>query len=483
MLGRTRSIHFVGVGGIGMSGIAELLANLGYDVTGSDAKRSDVTDRLETLGVRVHSGHDASHVGAADVVVVSSAIRADNPEVAEARRRHIPVIPRAEMLAELMRLRYGIAVAGAHGKTTTTSMVALILERAGFDPTAVIGGRLSAFGSNARLGGGDYMVVEADESDRSFLKLSPSIAVITNLDREHMESYGSWVNLQQAFADFANKVPFYGAVVACADDPAVRELLPTLTRRVITYGLDDDRTDIAGMDMRLEAFGSVCRVVQRQPDGTSKDLGRLRLRVPGRHNLLNALGAIAVGIETAVPFTRIATALEEFRGAERRFQMRGEARGVMVVDDYGHHPTEIRAVIAAARAGIDRRVVVVFQPHRYSRTGQLLPEFGAALGAADEVVLTDIYAAGEAAIPGVTVDAVADAVRAASACPVHVVKALEALPAAVAAFTRPGDLVITLGAGSIGTIADRILEQLRADASPRSGADARPGHEDGGGAR
>jgi UDP-N-acetylmuramate--alanine ligase len=371
MLGRTRRIHFVGVGGIGMSGIAELLANLGYEVTGSDVKRSDVTDRLETLGVRVWPGHDAAQVGAADVVVVSSAIRPDNPEVSDARRRKIPVIPRAEMLAELMRLRYGIAIAGAHGKTTTTSMVALILERAGLDPTAVIGGRLSAFGSNARLGSGDYMVVEADESDRSFLKLSPSIAVITNLDREHMESYGSWENLQQAFADFANKVPFYGAVVACADDPAVRELLPRLTRRVITYGLNGRRADIVGTGMRLEAFRSACDVVQQQPDGSSKNLGQVRLHVPGRHNLLNALGAIAVGLEAAVPFARIVAALEEFRGAERRFQMRGEARGVMVVDDYGHHPTEITAVIAAARAGIDRRVVVVFQPHRYSRTSQL----------------------------------------------------------------------------------------------------------------
>jgi UDP-N-acetylmuramate--alanine ligase len=480
MLGRTRSIHFVGVGGIGMSGIAELLANLGYDVPGADAKRSDVTDRLETLGVRVLAGHAASHIGNADVVVVSSAIGVGNPEVAEARRRNIPVIPRAEMLAELMRLRYGIAVAGAHGKTTTTSMVALILERAGLDPTAVIGGRLSAFGSNARLGGGDYMVVEADESDRSFLKLSPSIAVITNLDREHMESYGSWANLQQAFADFANKVPFYGAIIACADDPAVRELLPALSRRVITYGLDGP-LDVAGTGMRLEAFGSVCEVVQRQPDGTSLNLGELRLRVPGRHNLLNALGAIAVGIETGVPFARIAAALEEFRGAERRFQMRGESRGVMVVDDYGHHPTEIRAVITAARAGIDRRVVVVFQPHRYSRTSQLLPEFGSALGAADEVVLTDIYAAGEPSIPGVTVEAVADAVRAASRCPVHVVKSLEALPAAVATLARPGDLIITLGAGSIGTVADRILARLRGDVSARDGDD--DGGRGGGGAR
>jgi UDP-N-acetylmuramate--alanine ligase len=460
MLGRTRRIHFVGVGGIGMSGIAELLANLGYEVTGSDAKRSDVTDRLETLGVRVWSGHDAAHVGAADVVVVSSAISPGNPEVADAGRRKIPVIPRAEMLAELMRLRYGIAIAGAHGKTTTTSMVALILERAGLDPTAVIGGRLSAFGSNARLGSGDYMVVEADESDRSFLKLSPSIAVITNLDHEHMESYGTWENMQQAFADFANKVPFYGAVVACADDPAVRELLPKLTRRVITYGLNG-RSDIVGTEMRLEGFGSACDVVQRQPDGSAKNLGQVRLRVPGRHNLLNALGAIAVGLEAAVPFARIVAALEEFRGAERRFQMRGTARGVMVVDDYGHHPTEITAVIAAARAGIDRRVVVVFQPHRYSRTSQLLPEFGLALGAADEVVLTDIYAAGESPIEGVTIEAVAEAVRGVSSCPVHVVRTLDALPAAVSALARDGDLVITLGAGSIGTVGDRILDALR----------------------
>lgn len=451
-----------------MSGIAELLVNLGYDVTGSDAKRSEVTDRLEKLGVRVAAGHDAAYVGSADVVVVSSAIRSDNAEIAEARRRHVPVIPRAEMLAELMRLRYGIAIAGAHGKTTTTSMVALILERAGLDPTAVIGGRLSAFGSNARLGRGDYMVVEADESDRSFLKLSPSIALITNLDREHMESYGSWDNLQQAFADFANKVPFYGAIVACADDPAVRELLPKLTRRVITYGLDDRPGDVTGRGMRLEAFGSSSEVIQRFRDGSSRPVGRLHLRVPGRHNLLNALGATAVGLEAGVPFARIAAALEEFRGAERRFQMRGEEQGVMVVDDYGHHPTEIAAVIAAARAGIDRRVVVVFQPHRYSRTSQLMHEFGTALNRADEIVLTDIYSAGEAPIPGITVDALADAVRAAGTCPVHVVKALDDLPRAVAALARSGDLVITLGAGSIGTIGDRILGELRGGGRPVS---------------
>jgi UDP-N-acetylmuramate--alanine ligase len=465
ILGRTRRIHFVGVGGIGMSGIAELLANLGYEVSGSDARRSDVTDRLERLGVRVSVGHDAANVGASDVVVTSSAIRAGNPEVADARGRGIPVIPRAEMLAELMRLRFGIAIAGAHGKTTTTSMTALVLERAGLDPTAVIGGRLSAFGSNARLGRGELMVVEADESDRSFLKLSPSMAVITNIDHEHMETYGTWESLQQAFADFANKVPFYGAVVACADDEAVRELLPRLTRRVLTYGFEGAtgaaQPDLAGRGMRLEAFGSTCTVLQRDPAGPGRDLGRLQLRVPGRHNLLNALGAAAVALEVGVPFTRIAAALGEFQGAERRFQLRGEANGVMVVDDYGHHPTEIAAVIAAARAGIDRRLVVVFQPHRYTRTSQLLAEFVTALRAADEIVLTDIYAAGEPPIPGVTIDVLAGAVAAAGAR-VTVVKALDDLPAAVSALARPGDLVITLGAGSIGSVADRILEAIRA---------------------
>jgi UDP-N-acetylmuramate--alanine ligase len=461
MLGRTRRVHFVGIGGIGMSGIAELLANLGYEVSGSDARRSDVTDRLATMGVRVQTGHAAQHVGSADVVVVSSAIHPDNPEIADARRRGIPVIPRAEMLAELMRLKYGIAIAGAHGKTTTTSMIALVLERAGLDPTAVIGGRLSAFGSNARLGQGDYVVAEADESDRSFLKLSPAIAVITNVDREHMESYGSWEHLKAAFVEFANKVPFYGAIVACADDPVVRELRRSMTRRVITYALGSEaEVDICGSGLSLEAFGSTCTVVRRERDGRAFHLGALQLRVPGRHNMLNALAAVSVGLEVGVPFARVAAALAEFHGAERRFQLLGEAGGVMVIDDYGHHPTEIAAVIAAARAGIDRRVVVVFQPHRYSRTSQLMAEFGAALGAADEVVLTDIYAAGEAPIPGVTIDVLFEEIRKTAACPVRLVKRLEDLPVEVATRSRPGDLVVTLGAGSIGTVGDRILAAL-----------------------
>jgi UDP-N-acetylmuramate--alanine ligase len=459
VLGRTRRIHFVGIGGIGMSGIAELLANLGYEVSGSDVRTSDVTSRLASLGVRVQSGHDPAHVGDADVVVVSSAVQPDNPEVVEARRRSIPVIPRAEMLDGLMRLRSGIAIAGAHGKTTTTSMIALVLERAGLDPTAVIGGRLSAFGSNARLGRGDYMVVEADESDRSFLMLSPAIAVITNIDREHMESYGTWEALQQAFADFANKVPFYGAIVACTDDAPVCALVPRLTRRVITYGFDDSPAQIAGRGMALEAFGSRCTVLRRNSEGGEIVLGDIRLRVPGRHNLLNALGAVAVGLEVGVPFNQAAEALREFQGAERRFQLHGEVAGVMVVDDYGHHPTEIAAVIAAARAGINRRVVLVFQPHRYSRTRDLLDAFGDALAAADEVVLTDIYAAGEAPIPGITAEAIEAAVRR-TGTPIHLVKALDDVPIAVAALAQPNDLVITLGAGSIGTVPDRILAEL-----------------------
>ena len=467
MLGRTQRIHFVGIGGIGMSGIAELLANLGYQVSGSDAKRSSVTDRLERLGVRVQVGHDAAHVGAADVVVVSSAIKSGNPETAEANRRQIPVIPRAEMLAELMRLRYGIAIAGAHGKTTTTSMVALVLERAGLDPTAVIGGRLSAFGSNARLGRGEYMVAEADESDRSFLKLSPAIAVITNIDREHMESYGSWDDLRQAFVDFANKVPFYGAIVACADDEPLRGILPRITKRLITYGFagekDETLVNVSAHNMTLEAFGSRAVITLRtsaRPD-RREELGDLQLRVPGRHNLLNGLAAVAVGLEVGLPFITIAAALEKFQGAERRFQRLGEEDGVLVIDDYGHHPTEIAAVLSAARAGIDRRVVVVFQPHRYSRTEQLMTEFGTALSSADEIVLTDIYSAGESPIPGVTIEALAAVVRAAARGPVHVLPVLDQLPAAVASMTRPGDLVITLGAGSIGTVGERILEAIK----------------------
>jgi UDP-N-acetylmuramate--alanine ligase len=484
MLGKTRRIHFVGIGGIGMSGIAELLANLGYVVSGSDAKKSAVTDRLESLGVTVQVGHTAANVGEADVVVYSSAVRPENPEVAEAAQRRIPVIPRAEMLAELMRLRFGIAVAGAHGKTSTTSMVALVLERAGLDPTAVIGGRLSAFGSNARLGRGEYMVAEADESDRSFLKLSPSIAVITNIDREHMDAYGSFADLQQAFVDFANKVPFYGAVVACADDAELCAVMPGFKRRVITYGIEPlrRRVDapagqalpmIFGSGVTLSGFGSHCVVQKSERRSTSArraghnggatvdTLGELALSVPGLHSVRNALAAVAVGLELDVPFAKIAAALAEFRGAERRFEQRGIVNGITVIDDYGHHPTEVAAVLAAARAANPARIVVAFQPHRYTRTRDLMNEFGDALAAADEVVLTSIYAASEEPIPGVTIEALASAVNKVRSSPVVVVPKLDDMAARVADIARPGDLVITLGAGSIGGLAAALVDELK----------------------
>jgi len=450
VLGRTRRVHFVGVGGIGMSGIAELLANLGYVVSGSDEKSSQVTARLATLGIRVAQGHEATNVGDADVVVVSSAVRSTNPEVREAVRRQIPVIPRAEMLAELMRLRFSIAVAGSHGKTTTTSMIALVLERMGLDPTAVIGGRLSAFGSNARLGRGELMVAEADESDRSFLKLFPTIAVMTNIDHEHLENYGGFDDLQQAFVDFANKVPFYGAVIACVDDPNLAAVVPRITRRVKTYALDRD-ADVRGAGVELGPFSA---------KATVEGLGELSLNVPGRHNLQNALAAVAVGLELGLPFDGIAHGLEQFRGAERRFEVKGEPNGILIVDDYGHHPTEIAAVIAAAKT-LRRRIVVAFQPHRYTRTAALMNDFGPSLAGADHVVLTDIYSAGEDPIPGVTIEALADNVRRTVSAPVTVAHELTDVVEAVAAVTRSGDVVLTLGAGSIGSIASKLVDAFQ----------------------
>ena len=460
-----------------MSGIAELLANLEFEVSGSDAKRSDATRRLEEkFGVKVHEGHSAAHVGDAEVVVFSSAVRPSNPEILEASRRGIPVIPRAEMLAELMRLRFSIAVAGSHGKTTTTSMIAVVLERAGADPTAVIGGRLSAFGSNARLGRSEYLVAEADESDRSFLMLWPTIAVLTNIDHEHMDSYGSFADLQQAFVEFANKVPFYGSVIACADDAGLAAVLPRVNRRVVTYGLHDAAGPAAnaarrassdtqagpyvhGVDVELGAFGGRC-VVYRGGDENRARLGTLQLSIPGRHNLQDALAAVAVADRLGIDFKDVASALADFHGAERRFERHGEADGVLVVDDYGHHPTEIAAVLAAARATLARRLVVAFQPHRYTRTQQLMGAFGPALREADEIVLTDIYAASEDPIPGVTIEALADAVRSGSGRPVHVVKRLDDVIPAILEIARPGDAVITLGAGSIGTLPARLVDAL-----------------------
>jgi len=450
VLGKTRRVHFVGIGGIGMSGIAELLANLGYVVSGSDEKRSAMTDRLGAMGIRIAIGHDVANVGDADVVVASSAVRPANPELREAARRQVPVIPRAEMLAELMRLRFSIAVAGSHGKTTTTSMIALVLEREGLDPTAVIGGRLSAFGSNARLGRGELMVAEADESDRSFLKLFPTIAVITNIDHEHLENYGGFDDMQQAFVDFANKVPFYGAVIACADDANLSAILPRMTRRVRTYGLDAGTADVTASDVSLAAGGA---------SATVHGHGRLTLSVPGRHNLQNALAAVAVGLELGLSFDRIAEGLAEFRGAERRFDVRGEPRGILVVDDYGHHPTEIAAVIAAARA-FNRRIIVAFQPHRFSRTAALMDAFGPALSGADHVLVTAIYGAGEDPIAGVSAEALTASMRGTLRCPVDFVANIDALAQEIVRVAKAGDMVITLGAGSIGGVADRVVAAL-----------------------
>jgi UDP-N-acetylmuramate--alanine ligase len=472
-LGRTRRVHFVGVGGIGMSGIAELVAALGFRVTGSDARRSDATERLEGLGVEIHEGHAAANIGGADVVVVSSAIQAGNPEVAEARKRGIPVIARAEMLAELMRQRFGIAIAGAHGKTTTTSMVAMVLERGGLDPTAVIGGRLSAFGSNARLGKGSVIVAEADESDKSFLRLSPQIAVITNLDREHMENYGSFEAIEQAFVDFANKTPFYGAVIACADDAPLAAILPRMTSRVLTYGFASETADVRGSAPVLSGFGGRCRVryALHGAAGARGD-GDIALAVPGSHNLMNALAAVAVGLEMGVPFAQIAEALAEFKGAERRFQVLGEANGVTVIDDYGHHPTEIAAVIDAARASNPQRIVVAFQPHRYTRTRDLLGEFGPALAKADQIVLTEIYAASEAPIEGVSGEALRAEVDRHAPGRVVLEPTLAGVERRLVTMAEPGDLVITLGAGSIYQSGPRVLEALRAasGAAGRGGA-------------
>jgi UDP-N-acetylmuramate--alanine ligase len=472
MLGKTRHVHFIGIGGIGMSGIAELLANLGYAVSGSDEKRSGVTERLASLGIRIEYGHDPAWVGDADVVVVSSAVRAANPEVREALGRSIPVIPRAEMLAELMRMRFSIAVAGAHGKTTTTSMIALVLERAGLDPTAVIGGRLSAFGSNARLGRGELMVAEADESDRSFLKLFPTIAVVTNIDHEHLENYGGFDDLQQAFVDFANNVPFYGVVIACADAPHLRAVLPRMTRRVTTYGLDAPGCDVTATDVVLRPLG-VEAIAQQRGRGAADGappatLGRLSLQVPGRHNLQNALAAVAVGLELGLPFERIASGLQEFGGVERRFEVLGEPNDILVIDDYGHHPTEIAAALDAARV-LKRRLIVAFQPHRYSRTAALMEAFGPSFAAADHVVLTDIYAAGEDPIADVTVDALAAAIRRGTRAPVDVVLALDDLVPALVRIARPGDVVMTLGAGSIGSVSRRLIDALAANPTKADG--------------
>ena len=461
MLGRTRTVHCIGVGGSGVSALAEVLVRSGFVVSGSDERPSDVTARLARMGVRVFSGHAAEHVGNADVVVMSSAVRAANIEVVEARRRQIPIVLRGEMLAELMRPRFGIAVAGAHGKTTTTAMIALMLEHAGLDPTALIGGYFGAFGGNARLGHSDYLVAEADESDRSFLRLWPALAVITNLDREHLQSYASFEELTGTFVEFAGRVPFYGAAILCADDPHLDRARSRIAARTVTYGLDRADVNVHGRDVRLAPASSAATIEARDAKGHPATLGELRLSVPGRHNVSNALAAVAVGRELGVPFDAIAAGLAEFRGTARRFERVGEAGGVVVVDDYGHHPTEIETVLETARRACGRKVIVVFQPHRYTRTQQLRDEFAVALGRADEVLLADIYPSGEDPLPGVTIEWLAEAVKRHAPGRVRLVRSLDDLPSTVAGLARSGDLVITLGAGSIGEYAPRILEEIR----------------------
>lgn len=442
-----------------MSPLAEILLRGGIHVSGSDLKASDVTAHLQALGLDFREGHDAAHVGDVDVVVRSSAVRPSNPEVVEASRRAIPVVLRGELLAELMRGKSGVAVAGAHGKTTTTAMVGLVLDRGGLDPTVVIGGRLAQFGSSARVGRGDVVVAEADESDRSFLLLAPVHAVVTNVDHEHLDSYAGFEDLVQAFACFIARIPFYGVCVLCTDDPVLRRLADAASRRLVRYGLDDPDADLSATDVVLEGFGSQATIVRRSAEGRQR-LGTLSLKVPGRHNVLNALAAVGVGLELGVPFAAIAAALTEFRGAERRFELKGQARGVTVVDDYGHHPTEITAVLRAARATGAGRIVCVFQPHRYTRTSQLLHEFGPALALADEIVLTDIYAAGEDPLPDVTIERLAEQVQRAQGGRVTVVKALADVPAEVARLAVTGDLVLTMGAGSIGTLGPKVVEAI-----------------------
>ena len=462
MFKRYQQIHFVGIGGSGMSGIAEILVNLGYRVTGSDQRRNDAVERLATLGAKVFIGHRAEHVEGAHVVVYSSAVSRDNVEVQAARQRQIPTIARAEMLAELMRLKYGIAVAGTHGKTTTTSMIGAVLAEGRFDPTIVVGGRVSSLGSNARLGQGDYLVAEADESDGSFLKLAPTIAVVTTVDAEHLDHYGTLDAIRDAFVAFVNKVPFYGSAVLCLDQPNIQLLIPRLEKRIITYGLES-AADLVARRPHLQGMTSRFEVVQR-----GAILGECRLQVPGRHNVLNALATIGVALDLEIPFATIQRALEGFSGVQRRFQILGRARGVTVVDDYGHHPAEIRATLAAAKAGFDSRIVTVFQPHRYTRTLHLRQEFLTAFNQADALVVMDIYAAGEPAIPGVSAEDLAEGIRSHGHRDVTYLGSDRArIVQHLADTVRSGDLVITLGAGDVSQLGSELLKYL--DRDPQTG--------------
>jgi UDP-N-acetylmuramate--alanine ligase len=467
MFAKIQQIHFVGIGGIGMSGIAEVLLNLGYKVSGSDLKSSSVTQRLAALGALVFEEHRAENIRGAEVVVTSAAVTDENPEVVQAHTLHVPVIRRAEMLAELMRLKYGIAIAGMHGKTTTTSMVAAVLAGGGLDPTVVVGGRVDAMGSNARLGKSQYLVAEADESDRSFLKLSPILSVVTNIDREHMDCYRNMRDVKKTFLEFMDRVPFYGMVVVCNDDPMLRRLLPQAQRRTVTYGTK------RGSDflIKLEAGGTSAGAKgEGQPmsrfrvNYRKKDLGEFTLHVPGVHNILNATAAIAVGVGLDIEVEAIRAGLDQFRGVDRRFQLRGRAAGVSVIDDYGHHPTEIRATLAAARSCGFRKIHVVFQPHRYTRTRDLIEEFTAAFGDADSLFMLDIYAASEKPIEGISGEALAQVIREKGSRSAEYVSSFADAVSAVVAAAGDGDMILTLGAGSVSQLGPMIVEKLKEQA-------------------
>jgi len=460
MFAKIQRIHFVGIGGIGMSGIAEVLLNLGYKVSGSDLKASAITQRLASLGATTFEGHRAENLAGADVVVTSSAVPPDNPEVSAAHASHIPVIPRAEMLAELMRLKYGIAVAGMHGKTTTTSMVATVLAAGELDPTVVIGGRVDAMGSNARVGKSQYFVAEADESDRSFLKLWPILTVVTNIDREHMDCYRDMADVKRTFLEFLDHVPFYGMVVACNDNDALRRILPSVRRRIVTYGTRD------GSDFRITGMKSAASGDEHSAASAfsvayqGRDLGEFNLHVPGEHNVRNATAAIAVGIGLDIPIEEIREGLAKFNGVDRRFQLKGRINGVTVIDDYGHHPTEIRATLAAARQCNYRRIHVIFQPHRFTRTQLLLDEFATAFADADTVTILDIYAASEPPIAGISGQLLANRVGAKA----HYAPSFAEAAARAARTARSGDLILTLGAGNVVQLGPLVLEALQAAA-------------------
>lgn len=459
MFAKLQRIHFVGIGGIGMSGIAEVLLTLGYGVSGSDLRSSAITKRLQSLGAKIFEGHYAENVHGAEVVVTSSAIDKQNPEVTEARRLHLPVIQRAEMLSELMRLKYGIAIAGMHGKTTTTSMVAAVLAAGGLDPTVVVGGRVDSMDSNARLGTSHYLVAEADESDRSFLKLSPILSVVTNIDREHMDCYADMRDVENTFIEFMDRVPFYGMVICCNDNESLRELLPRSQRRIVTYGTREG-SDFLLSNIRTEAgngeVSSRFHILYRE-----RDLGDFEIHVPGAHNILNATAAVAVGIGLDVTPEKIREGLKQFRGVDRRFQFKGAAAGVRVIDDYGHHPTEVRATLAAARqyAGAGK-IHVIFQPHRYTRTYLLMDEFASAFPDADTLLVLDIYAASEQPIAGVTGLSLAQRIRVAGDKPAEFAASFEAAIEAAVSVAKPGDIIMTLGAGSVSQLGPRIVERL-----------------------